>query len=357
MRVGGAFDEALQQWLNRHWHGVESVRLEGGTDRPKGSGYSATTLIMPVSYSRHGRRNQDRVVVRIESSEPPVYPQQTDHFAVEIELQYRAIEVLSGRPGIPVAPLIGFEDDPGVLGAPFFVMSFIEGQVPIEDPNYTVEGFFTEMEPQQRCRMVNNGLEVLANIHRLDWQQAGVEWLVEGNPGIDKQLEIWRQFTERELKGRTHPPLQSAYKWLLANIPEEQSLALSWGDARLGNIIWQDCSCACVCDFENFAVAPPALDVGYWLMFDRFAHEGQGVARLQGEPTRDEQQAHYEHCSGQYLGNLYFYELFAAARFAAMVVRVTNRSMARGEEPPDQTIWLENPVADMLADMLEQRHE
>jgi hypothetical protein len=37
-----------------------------------------------------------------------------------------------------------------------------------------------------------------------------------------------------------------------------------------------------------------------------------------------------------------------------MVVRVMNRWVANGDLPADQTLWLQNPVADMLANMLEE---
>ncbi|MEM1140992.1 MAG: phosphotransferase family protein [Pseudomonadota bacterium] len=355
MKTGKAFDDALSQWLNQHWRGVEDVSLEGQSQSPQGSGFSATTLIIPISCTREGRREHDRVVVRIESDEPPVYPQQSNHFAVEIELQYRAMEILSDRPGVPIAPLIGYEDDPDVLGAPFFAMGFIDGEVPIEHPIYTAEGFFVEANPTQRASMIESGLEVLATLHSLDWQLAGVEWLIEGEPGISRQMEIWQRFTERELAGRIHPTINAAYEWLSANVPQTRDLALNWGDARLGNIIWQDYRCACICDFENIAVAPAAMDVGWWLMFDRYAHEAQGIERLSGELNRDQQKAYYEQCSGRSLGDTYFHELFAGVRYAAMVVRVMNRWVERGDLPEDQTIWLENPVASMLADMLEER--
>ncbi|MEE4192404.1 MAG: phosphotransferase family protein [Halieaceae bacterium] len=354
MKSGEAFNATLQDWLNQHWRGTENLRVEGDSLSPAGSGFSATTLIIPVSYTRDGWNTRDHVVVRMESDGPPTYPQQSDHFDIEIELQYRAMEVLSGNPGIPVAPLIGYEADASILGAPFFAMGYIEGDVPIEQPIYTATGFYAEAAPVQRTAMIKSGLEVLANIHDIDWQGAGVDWLLQATPGIQRQLEIWREFTSRELAGRKHPVIEATYDWLLGNTPSGESLCLNWGDARLGNMIWQDFSCACVCDFENIAVASPSMDVGWWLMFDRYAHEAQGVERLPGELTRDEQVAYYERCTGTTVQDRVFYELFAGARYAAMVVRVMNRWVANGDLPADQTLWLQNPVADMLANMLEE---
>jgi hypothetical protein len=46
--------------------------------------------------------------------------------------------------------------------------------------------------------------------------------------------------------------------------------------------------------------------------------------------------------------------VFAAARYSAIVVRVMNRMVARGQLPPEQTIWLENPASACLSQMLKE---
>jgi hypothetical protein len=51
----------------------------------------------------------------------------------------------------------------------------------------------------------------------------------------------------------------------------------------------------------------------------------------------------------------HWHEVFAAARYCAIVVRVMNRSVARGELPADQKIWLENPATSCLAQLLAER--
>jgi aminoglycoside phosphotransferase (APT) family kinase protein len=109
----------------------------------------------------------------------------------------------------------------------------------------------------------------------------------------------------------------------------------------------------CVTDFENVAIAPRAFDLGWWLMFDRWSHEAMGgVARLAGEPTREEQRAHYEKCAGVSVGDTIYYEVLAAARYCAIVVRVMNRSVARGDMPANQRVWLENPATVCLAELM-----
>lgn len=89
-------------------------------------------------------------------------------------------------------------------------------------------------------------------------------------------------------------------------------------------------------------------------MFDRWAHETSGAERLPGEPTRGAQRRLYEEVSGRSVGDTSWYEVFAGARYAAIVVRVMNRMVDRGHLPPDQTVWIDNPVVPCLRDLMEE---
>jgi aminoglycoside phosphotransferase (APT) family kinase protein len=323
----------------------EIARLSGG--------YSAETLRVEASVA--GR--DARYVLRREMPEPSVYPKQAPGLDVEIEIQWRAMAGLARAAELPLAPLVGFERDASVLGGPFFVMGFVEGQVPPVAPPYTREGFFAEATPEERRRMLEDGLAVLARIHAVDWKAAGFDWLVAPGttPGALAQLALWERYAERELAGREHPVLARGLAWLHAHEPPAGRLALSWGDSRPGNMIWRDFRCVCITDFENVAIAEPEVDLGWWLMFDRWSHECFAAPRLAGEPTRDEQRACYAACAGRPVPDTYWHEVFAAARYCAIVVRVMNRSVARGELPADQTIWRDNPATTCLEQLLAER--
>ncbi len=343
-----AWRAPLARWLARQ---LRAKAVEVREIAKLSGGYSAETLRVEARVD--GR--DARYVLRREMPEPSVYPAQAP--GLEIEIQWRAMSGLAhAAPGVPLAPLVGFERDAGVLGAPFFVMGFVDGQVPSVSPPYASAGFFAEAKPEERRAMLEHGLSVLARIHAVAWQAAGFDWLVGPGraPGALAQLALWERYAERELAGREHPLLARGLAWLHAHPPPVSRLALSWGDSRPGNMIWRDFRCACVTDFENVAIAPPELDLGWWLMFDRWSHECFGVPRLPGEPTRDEQLAHYTRCAGRPVADTTWYEIFAAARYCAIVVRVMNRSVARGELPADQKIWLENPASTCLAQLLEE---
>ncbi len=344
---------ALAPWLADRLVGVERVTVSG-IGAPK-SGYSAETIVVDTEVVRRADQaaTEQRFVVRIESPDPAVYPVQAPGLDIEIEVQWRAMSAVSTHSTVPIAPLIGYEPDPSVIGAPFFVMGHVDGEVPIESPIYTTEGFFFDAAPADRRRMVSNGLGVLAQVHGIDLDLAGLEWLdVAGEPpGSERQLRLWHEYAQRELDGRTHPVLDRGFAWLHDNVPATSPVGVSWGDGRLGNIIWRELEPVCVTDFEAVSLAPPEHDLGWWLLFDRWSHEAMDAPRLDGEPTRDEQREIYYEALGRDLGDSTWHEVFAAARYSAIVVRVMNRMVDRGQMPVEATYWLENHAVACL-DML-----
>ncbi|MCE2391471.1 MAG: phosphotransferase family protein [Proteobacteria bacterium] len=344
--------EPLGRWLTERLPHAEAVRV-GPMQRHEG-GYSAETIVVPIEVRSGGAERRERVVLRLEVDGTAVYPQQAPGLDVEVEIQYRAMQGLRRASELPLAELIGYESDRGVLGNAFFVMRFVEGAVPSVDPPYPREGFFREASPEDRSRLIRNGLRTLAELHRVDWRQAGFEWLVPPGtePGTLAQLELWERFAQRELREREHPVMRAGFEWLHAHLPRDSSIGVSWGDSRPGNIIWRDFEPVCLTDFENVAVGPPELDLGWWLMFDRTMHEWGGVPRPPGDLGREQQLDFYAEVSGRDLNDMHYYEVLAAARYCAIVVRVMNRHAERGQLPPENTLWRHNPPTSVLAELL-----
>jgi aminoglycoside phosphotransferase (APT) family kinase protein len=345
----------LAQWLAKQWADATELRVDDfGT--PRASGYSNETVFFRARWCEGGAQREARYVLRAEPKRPPVYPYQTQPPRPSVEVQHKAMQGVANAGTGPIAPLIGFEADPELFGVPFYVMGFVEGEVPGDTPIYTKEGFFATAKPEQRLRLVESGLEALAGIHALDCRAAGLEWLADPM-GADRcplarQLEIYRRYAETELGEREHPVLRQAFTWAERELPEARSLGISWGDARPGNMIFEDFRCASITDWEAVALGPPELDLGWWLMFDRFAHEGSGVERLEGDPTRADQRAFYAERSGREIADTRWYEVFAALRFTTVMIRNGDRMTADGLIPVSMNMAINNPATQVLAGLL-----
>ena len=346
-----SFVEPLATWLIEHLDGVEAVKV-GAFDRPSG-GYSAETLIVPVSVTRDGATNDERIVLRRETAEPPVYPVQVP-VDNEIEIQWRVMSALAEHGDMPIAPLLGYETDSSVLGSPFFVMGFISGEIPREDPMYVSDGFYVSATASERTRMIRSGIDVMAGVHAVDIDTAALGWLSppgEVNDG-HRQLCIWREYAERELDGRPHELMLAAFERVADELPKGGETVLTWGDARLGNVIWQDFTPACLTDFEAAALAPPAMDLGWYVMFERWAYASAGVEPHPGSLSQEAQVERYQKVSGREIGDIGPWVLFAAARYAAIVVRIMNRWVDRGMLPAEQTVYVD-PIAPVLRPLLD----
>lgn len=347
--------EPLGRWLEDKLEGNPSVAVTGLT-RPKG-GFSAETWLVDAEVAGEPRR----YVLRRETPGPAIYPVQVPGLEVEGEIQYRVMAGLTRARTLPLAPLIGYEPDAAVLGNPFFVMGFVGGQVPGESPPYPGDGFFTELTAEERSAMIGAGMEVVAAVHRVDWRAVGLDFLVApgDEPGLATQFALWERYGERELGGREHPVLADGLRWLHERTPAHRRAGFAWGDPRPGNIIWDvDGGAArvrpvCLTDFEAASIAPPEMDLGWWLMFDWTMHEGAGLERPPGDPTRDEQLHRYATAAGGDIGDVRWFEVFAAVRYCMIVTRVMNRSEAAGLLPAGNTIWRDNPASLCLAALLD----
>ncbi len=345
----------LEAWLSQRWPSCKDVVVDN-LSSPKASGYSNETVFFRAHWREGGERHERRYVARIEPAQEPIFPDQTAVSMPSVEVQFRTMEAVAAASTVPLAGRVGFESDRRFLGRPFFVMDFVEGDVLTDNPLYTIQpGFFMEAAPAQRRRLVENGLSVLVDLHHIDWTHAGLDWLVPAaaSPGLGRQLEIYHRYAHHALKGRTHAILSAGLEWLARELPAEGEVRLSWGDARPGNMIFANFECAAVTDWEGVAIAPADLDLGWWLMFDRFAHECAGVERLEGEPTREEQRAMYAAKAGRACGDTHYFEVFAALRFAAVMIVNCDRMTAAGQLAASIPMAVHNPASQILAGLLD----
>jgi aminoglycoside phosphotransferase (APT) family kinase protein len=349
------YTEALRTWLARQHPEAEDVEV-GDIDIPSATGFSNETVFFDASWTEGGERHAAKYVGRIEPPTGALFPAQTAACGVSVGVQHRIMAAVAEATDLPMPPLVGYEPDPSVLGQPFFVMGFVPGVVPADVPRYSQAGFLhDEATPEQRHAMVRNGLKAMAGIHAIDWKAAGLHWLDAsgtGDPTTAVQLRVYRDFVTEQLHGREHPVIFAALDWLAENDPHDERVGLSWGDSRLGNIIWRDYEPVVICDWEACALSPTEADLGWWLMFDRMSFEDMGAERMEGFPTREEMIAIYEEASGREVRDPHYWEVFGAMRFCAIMIPLSDRMVSAGLAPESLNMAVANAVTDAVAVLL-----
>jgi aminoglycoside phosphotransferase (APT) family kinase protein len=315
---------------------------------PGTTGFSNDTLMFDLGYRRGDRQHRESLVARIEPSGYRVFPE------YDLRRQFRVQEMLAGT-DVPVARMYWQEDDPGVLGAPFYVMARVEGRIPTDNPPYHAGGWVTEVEPPERAAMWWSGLDVLGRIHRLDWRALGFDFLAmpeRGASPLDQQLHYYEEYLTWAARSVPQPTCEPALAWLREHRPREEPVALCWGDARIGNMIFHEGRCAAVLDWEMVTLGNPVQDLAWWLFVDRHHSEGLGIERLPGFPSREETVARWEGAVGLPAEHLDYYEVFAAFRFGVIMIRLAQQLTEYGLLPEDSDFETNNIVTRLLARLL-----
>ena len=350
-----SYREALDGWMKEQRPDAEGLHVHD-VDMPRATGFSNETVFFSATWRDSGGETTRRYVARIEPEGGALFPVQTPACQISVEVQHRIMANVRATGAAPVPPTLPFEGNTSVLGRPFFVMEFVEGRIPADVPRYSTDGFLvTEATPAERERMVRSGLENMAAINKLDWKATGLDWLDpsgSGKPTLAHQIQIYRDRAHSDLGDRDHPVLLGALDWLDKNAPD-LPVGLSWGDSRLGNMIWQDYRCAAVVDWEAASLCPPQADIGWWIMFDRQSFDDMDAPRLEGFPNRETMIDIWEAASGLKAGDIDYWEIYGLMRFCGIMVGLGDRMVRAGLVPEEHNMAINNGTTDGLRRRLE----
>ena len=177
--------------------------------------------------------------------------------------QFRVIKALEATPA-PTPKAYWYEEDPSVLGGPFFVMEKVEGEVP--NPwSRAGKQFYTDAA--KRGKLPRSFVEALASLHNLDWRGAGLDFI--GVPGDGKDFALreiakWESLINQSIR-KPEPVLTELLMWLKANAPETRRLAFVHGAYRTGNLMIKDDEVSAIIDWELQVIGDPMYDVAYVL--------------------------------------------------------------------------------------------
>ena len=311
-------------------------------------GRSGSMISFTASWHWDGARHDRKLIAR--------FPAKFELF-LEYDLahEWRAMKALVASP-VPVPPLLFYEPDPEVVGRPFYVMEYVDGRVPPMAPSYHVGGFMAEeLDEAERAEAWFDGLAALATLHALDCN-SDFDFLRRprrGARGLDQYLDWVRDWYVWMRGGREYPIVEAALDQLFAHKPRHAPDCVLWGDARIGNVIFGDDNrVAALLDWEMTALGPGEVDLAWWIVMDDLLSEGLELPRLAGLPDRFESIAYYERARGHPVQHIEYYEIFAALRFALVLIRAAERYRSVGLVAPDTTFGSHSPPMRLLARQL-----
>ena len=189
-------------------------------------------------------------------------------------------------------------DDECVIGAPFYVMELIEGDV----LNTRAAG----RRSTAGARIGDELVDALVEVHAVDWRACGLEGYGKPTGYLDRQLRrftgLWEHNRTRELAGarpRSPPGWPSTCPSRARDdrprrLPARQRDVRAWRAARLNAIF----------DWELATIGDPLADVGY--LVATLVQPGEPTTRCAAsapspparDPTREQLIARYEERSG-----------------------------------------------------------
>ena len=264
--------------------------------------------------------------------------------------EHRIISALRDTP-VPVPEAVGLCQDPSVIGAPFYVMGYVDGIVPRDEP--TVAAAFDE---RQRAAAARSLVEVLVALHEVDPVAVGLGDLGRRDGYIERQLRRWSRQWEQS-KTRELPAMEEAGRRLAARVPAQQGPGtIVHGDYRLDNLILEPAGgVLAVLDWELCTLGDPLADVGLLMVYwsepgDDVLPLDSTVTALPGFPRAAEVAAAYASSSGRDLSELDFYVAFGYWKLAAILEGVYARSAAGAYGRGDDTYRRFATVVEALAD-------
>ncbi len=333
----------LERWLARKLPPDAAPEISE-IAAPSGTGMSSETLLFEAHWSEAGTRQTASLVARVAPDEKdvPVFP------SYDLESQFRLLQLVARHGTTPVPGVRWLETDTGVLGAPFFVMDRVAGRVPPDIPPYVFAGWVLEGSAEERRTLQDTTVDAVASLHAIDPTAADTSFLelpVAGDTPLRRHFEGQRRYYAWVTgDGIRHPVLEEAFRWLEAHWPtEEGPTVISWGDSRIGNVLYDGWRPVALLDWEMAALGPRELDLGWMSFMHTFFQDIAEAAELPGLPDflrPEEVAARYEATSGHTPRELPFYLAYAALRHGIVMARVHRRMVHFG-----QATWSEEPDA------------
>jgi len=227
--------------------------------------------------------------------------------------EYRVISALRDT-SVPVPLTYALCTDPDVIGAPFYVMSDVDGVA------YRTADQIVVLGPTRIRAIAERLIATLALLHTVPPAEVGLADFGRPEGFLARQVRRWKKQLDAS-RSRPIAGIDELYALLAANPPDGTPPAIVHGDYRLDNVlVGSDDKIAAVVDWEMATLGDPLTDVGLLIVYQTMERLGDGpmASAAPGYPAVPEVLAQYAAGSGRDLSDLGFY--IALASFKAAVI-------------------------------------
>lgn len=233
---------------------------------------------------------------------------------------------------VPVAAPAALCEDETVIGAPFYVMSYVDGVVYAD-----VDAVAGITEDEARAASVEL-VDVLARLHGTDPRAVGLQGFGRPEGFMARQLRRWRaQWAQSTVE--QNPAVEEVALRLEAMLPPEGRHAIVHGDYSFNNAMFdraQRGRMVALLDWELSTLGDPLTDLGmllvYWGEVGRrlwAARRPQAHRASPGFLDAPALAALYQERTGADLSYLDFYQAFATYKLAVITQGAAARAVER----------------------------
>lgn len=335
--------ELFKEWLTQQDSFKDKGHLISANESSIASGFSNETFI----FSLEENDEIKNFVLRLKPTNYQVFPE------YNLKLQVDIMRCLHNR-GFPAPNVILYESNEDILGSEFYLMDYINGEAPSDNPPYHMdpEGMVGKAVKEDRRKIWTEWIHYLNQIHILDVDDLGLTELESKygkNDPIDIDIEYYQDFLNWGMDGEDNPLCDDVLNWLRENKPKKNNpLSLCWGDSRPGNILYENFKATALLDWEMASYGDPISDVAWCLAVDDASSLGLTIERLEGSMDYKEALDIWSSKTGFSQENYEYYRIFSLLKFSVIMVRVAKKLVFNKIMPLESDFYKNNYISNFL---------